>query len=266
MPIEGSKAVAAEDTTSSTPVEATTARDLAPKPNKRNSVFGSFFNKRDNASPTRERKDKDALIAPVKDNEPAPLSATAPQLDDPVKTSPIQADEKVETKGDVAPLATDTPSAPDNSVPAPATTETPSKDIPTSPIATTPDTSKDKRRQSFFGTLGGKKERRTDVTSDSEVTDGEGKKSASGKLGGLFRKASRSTKSTGSGKPASTDVPITPTGKPGPTASEPMTSGGSVVEPKTNGLAVTKEENAISDRPEAVTSGHTQPAAVQASA
>lgn len=57
---------------------------------------------------------------------------------------------------------------------APATTHTPT----------------DKRRTSFFSNLGTKKERRTGGTSDTELTDGEGKRSTGG-LGGLLRKASR---------------------------------------------------------------------------
>lgn len=61
----------------------------------------------------------------------------------------------------------------------------------TIPAATsaTPEQPKERRRSSFFGTLGSKKERRAEATSDSEVTDGEGKKV--GKLGGLFRRPSR---------------------------------------------------------------------------
>lgn len=53
----------------------------------------------------------------------------------------------------------------------------------------TPELAKERRRSSFFGTLGSRRERRAEATSDSEVTDGEGKKV--GKLGGLFRRPSR---------------------------------------------------------------------------
>ena len=63
------------------------------------------------------------------------------------------------------------------------------------PAATSaaPELPKERRRSSFFGTLGSKKERRAEATSDSEVTDGEGKKV--GKLGGLFRRPSRAAQS-----------------------------------------------------------------------
>lgn len=82
-------AVATESAAMNTNVgEPSTIRETAPRPVKRGSMFGGFFNKRDNASPTRERKEKDiAPTAPSKDVGPAPISATAPQLEDPISTS-----------------------------------------------------------------------------------------------------------------------------------------------------------------------------------
>ena len=77
---------------------------------------------------------------------------------------------------------------------------------------------KDKRRSSFFGTLSGKKERRSAETkekksesaiSDAEATDGEGKKS--NKLQGLFRKASKSSKPTTGPVTDSSAPPAVPT-------------------------------------------------------
>ena len=68
---------------------------------------------------------------------------------------------------------------------------------------------KEKRRQSFFGSLGGKKDRKVDSSSDNEATGG--------KLGGIFRRASRSTKgsqnamtdSSAPPAPISKDLPAT---------------------------------------------------------
>lgn len=55
--------------------------------------------------------------------------------------------------------------------------------------ATTPDGTKDKRRTSFFGTLGTRKEKKADTPSDSEIVDGE--KKTPTKFGSIFRKTSR---------------------------------------------------------------------------
>ena len=77
----------------------------------------------------------------------------------------------------------------------------------TLPATTTPT---EKRRSSFFGTLGTKKGRSTGGTSDSELTDGEGKKQSSGGFGGLLRKASRAQGKGTSGSAAkeAADVPL----------------------------------------------------------
>ena len=84
-------------------------------------------------------------------------------------------------------MGTGTPAIPGSDMPAPST-------ITNVTATPTPEATKEKRRQSFFGSISGKKERRVDASSDAEGTDGEGRKSSSNKLGGLFRKASRSTK------------------------------------------------------------------------
>ena len=63
---------------------ATHARENAPRPSKRNSIFGSFFGKKDVTSPTKE----EAPVVPAKDVEPTAVSPTAPQLEDPVTTAP----------------------------------------------------------------------------------------------------------------------------------------------------------------------------------
>lgn len=266
--------------------QPSTMRETAPRPAKRGSMFGSFFNKRDNASPTRERKEKDiAPAVPNKDVEPAPVSATAPQLEDPMSTSSSQpaetaapasttipsvttpsseskggifgfmrqkdaqhqdkkevkaeenVEEKVEKNGEVPAMATGTPAIAGSEAPVPSTT--------TNVTATpTPEATKEKRRQSFFNTISGKKERRTDVTSDAEGTDAEGRKTSGNKLGGLFRKASRSTKGPSAPMtessplpgPISEDTAATTEAPPTTKATaEPSSEG--IVPPSMNGKA-----------------------------
>lgn len=62
-------------------------------------------------------------------------------------------------------------------------------ETPATETATTP---KEKRRTSFFGAFGAKKEKKAE-TSDNEGTDGE-TKAKTNKLGGLFRKNSKAVK------------------------------------------------------------------------
>lgn len=65
---------------------SSTTREHAPKPSKRNSLFGSLFNKV--SSPSQEKTEKE--VGPtvmVKETETAPVSAVAPQLADPVDTT-----------------------------------------------------------------------------------------------------------------------------------------------------------------------------------
>ena len=112
------------------------------------------------------------------------MSSTAPQLDNPVTSSTAE--------------------------PTAASTETPATtaEANTAAATTSPTSPTDKRRTSFFGNLGTKKERRAGATSDNELTDGEGKKQSSGGFGGLLRKASRAQK--GSSSAASKDAANVP--------------------------------------------------------
>ena len=101
VPAEGSTAVMAADepaqpVLAESGVDSTNAvnRENMPKPNKRNSLFGGFFNKKDTASPPLERTEKEVgPTVPVKDAESTTVSATAPQLTEPVNTSSVQAAE-----------------------------------------------------------------------------------------------------------------------------------------------------------------------------
>lgn len=72
---------------------------------------------------------------------------------------------------------------------SPTNGEAPKEGAAESPAAETPSGAKDKRRTSFFGSFGMKKEKKGD--SDNE-TDGESK--PKNKLGGIFRKPSKAVK------------------------------------------------------------------------
>ena len=184
-----------------------TTTPTAPKTSKRNSVFGSFFNKKE----TAKEKEKDlAPAVPAKDAEPVPVAATAPQIEEPVTTKSEEPTMNVTlpTEGTI-----DTPVA------ATSAGET----MATKTTATTPD-AKEKRRQSFFN-LGGKKEKKSEATSDSEGAEKSG--SATAKLGNVFRRASRSAKPasstvTDSGVPPQISKDTTTATEP--TATEPMAS------------------------------------------
>lgn len=164
---------AADATAAEAPVEVETTGDKEAKKaetpaghkSKRTSLFGNFFQKV--TSPTHEKSEKEANSA----TETAASSA-APQLDNPVEeSSNVTATAEPEAAKDEA--AKDTADAPAEATPAEA-------------VATP---TKDKRRTSFFGSLGVKKEKKAD-TSDSEGTDKE-TKTKTNKFGGLFRKSGK---------------------------------------------------------------------------
>ncbi|MCJ1296699.1 hypothetical protein MMC34_008265 [Xylographa carneopallida] len=231
------------------------APEVAAKPTKRGSVFGSLFGKKDGTSPNLERKDKEIVpVVPAKDSETVPPATTAPQLDPvanapPVEgitsepetaaTSPItkaispgeskggmfgflkqkenQKEEKKEEKKEIkaeagADVKEDIPIVDAETSTTSATGILPPTTTDTVISASPEPVIKEKRRQSFFGSLGSKKDRKVDSSSDNEATGG--------KLGGMFRKASRSTKgsqsaitdSTAPPAPISKDLPATTEG------------------------------------------------------
>ena len=167
MSTAATEPVAAE--TSTTP----TTREAAPKPNKRASLFGGFFGKKEAATPITTEA---TPAIPAKD-EPSSLSPAAPQVDNPGTEATTEPATQTASGG--------TPAAAADSV-TPSATMTPT----------------DKRRSSFFSNLGTKKERKAGTTSGDELTDGEGKKQTSGGFGGLLRKASRAQK----GNPVAKDA------------------------------------------------------------
>ena len=189
---------AAETAAVAEPVTTETAptgiRENVPKPTKRNSLFGGLFGKKEATSPTATET---APVAPK--DEHSPLSSTAPQLDNPV-TEPTAA---------AAPTL-------DTAEPTTTAAETTSPATNTTPTGT--------RRSSFFANLGGtKKERKAGATSDTEVTDGEGKKS--GGFSGLLRKASRATNKKTDASGVVKDAPEVPPIKDTTAATETTTDG-----------------------------------------
>ncbi|KAL9604534.1 MAG: hypothetical protein Q9219_000499 [cf. Caloplaca sp. 3 TL-2023] len=166
--------------TTDTPTSTTTARET-PKANKRNSIFGGFFGKKEPSAPT------------------TPAATTNNQ--EPVPAAPIDDSQPATTVPQTESVAKESAPAVDTSAPA-TTTETASASASaTTPVS--PDTTKANRRSSFFSNLGTKKEKRNGGVSDAEGTDGEGKRSSG--FGGLLRKASRAQ----GHKPTSKSTPTT---------------------------------------------------------
>ncbi|ERF73484.1 hypothetical protein EPUS_04107 [Endocarpon pusillum Z07020] len=202
---------------------------------KRGSIFGNFFGgRKDITSPTAEKTPTDgALVIPTKDSEVAPVSETAPKIDEPAQSKPIDA-AAVTAPVDSAIAAHDVPA---NSVHAQTTTGAPIKSPTTpshkggvmgffkrqdskleqkkeatadEPVSTataleTGVTSESPAAATSESKPTLKEKRRTSLfntlaskkeKSESEVTEGETRKSPlPQKLGGLFRKPSKAVKS-----------------------------------------------------------------------
>ncbi|KAL9003439.1 MAG: hypothetical protein Q9188_003689 [Gyalolechia gomerana] len=207
--------------TTDTPA-ATAAREPTSKANKRNSIFGSFFSKKEpsaSTTPATNITTQEAVPAvPTKDTEPTTTSPTVP----PTETA-----------------AKETAPTVDTNAPA-TTTETPASTSATTPIS--PDTTKANRRSSFFSNLGTKKEKRAGGVSDAEGTDGEGKKS--GGFGGLLRKASRAQ----GHKPAPKPTPATD-GVADKEAPAPISKNTRSTEPTTNSEAVPESTTTAAQTP-----------------
>ena len=209
-----------QEATSSEPAApASATKDTSVKPNKRMSMLGGFFGKKDStASPTGTEK---APTVPAK-GEPSAVSPTAPQLDNPV-TSP--------TPEITAPAAGGA-----------ATEPVASTDGANAASATTPT---DKRRTSFFSNLGTKKEKKAGATSGDELTDSETKKQGGG-FGGLLRKASRAQPKKDSKAPVTDPAEV-------PLPKETGTGDKSAKEaeaPLTNGESTTKETQPLEQKPD----------------
>lgn len=80
----------AEEAKLETPAKTEATTPNIDKKSKRSSIFGSFFPKKDVTSPSAEKSEKEAAPAvPEKDKEVPPVSDTAPKLDEPATTKPI---------------------------------------------------------------------------------------------------------------------------------------------------------------------------------
>ncbi|KAF7508708.1 hypothetical protein GJ744_008955 [Endocarpon pusillum] len=258
--------------------------NLEKKGGKRGSIFGSFFGgRKDTTSPTAEKSPTDgAPVIPNKDSEVAPVSETAPKIDEPAQSKPIDA-AAVTAPVDSALAAHDLPA---NSVHAQTTTGAPTKS-PTTPshkggvmgFFKRQDSKLEQKKEATadepVSTATGletsatsespatatatseskptlKEKRRTSIfnslggkkeKSESEVTEGETRKSPlPQKLGGLFRKPSKAVKSE-----------QTPT--------EPTTSAATESAP----IAETTEDEAVSSAKaepaltNGITPAHTEP-------
>ncbi|KAL8819534.1 MAG: hypothetical protein Q9223_002051 [Gallowayella weberi] len=194
-PVAAPATTTATSTTAAEPLEptpaaesptSTTPREAAPKANKRNSIFGGLFGKKETPATTptptaTSTTNETAPAVTTKDTEPAPIAQVDGHPENPVTEN--------------APTV-------DSTAPAAASETAPVTSSATSPVS--PDASKANRRSSFFSNLGTKKEKRTGGVSDAEGTEGEGKKS--GGFGGLLRKASRAQGPKSTSKPtAATD-------------------------------------------------------------
>ena len=219
MPAEGSKAGeesigAAEPTTGTTGTAAPAtessvtpaAREPTAKSNKRNSIFGNFFAKKETPARTPEMTSNETAPAvPAKDAEPAASSPVMPSKENNVNDSAPAVD--------AAPTTETAPTTGATETAAPTATST---------SAVSPDT-KANRRSSFFSNLGTKKEKKTGGVSDAEGTDGEGKKS--GGFGGLLRKASRAQGPKSASKPTPASDGAANTEAPAPISKDTPTEG-----------------------------------------
>jgi hypothetical protein len=101
------------------------------KGGKRSSIFGTFFGgRKDVTSPTGEKTENGvAPVVPAKDTEVAPVAETAPKIDEPVQSKPIDT-AAVTAPVDTALAAHDLPA---NSVHAQTTTGSTTTKSPTTP-------------------------------------------------------------------------------------------------------------------------------------
>jgi hypothetical protein len=113
-----------------------------------------------------------------------------------------------------------------------ANAEIPAADASTSTPQKAAEVNKDKRRTSFFNTLGSRKEKRSEPVADADPVDAEGKHKAGStsplpKFGGLFRKPSRGAKTLldQSKKDTSSDAPAP---KSGDSAADPTAAPAAV--------------------------------------
>ena len=138
------------------------------KKSKRASIFGSLFSKKDTASPTSEKAEKEAgPSVPAKDAEVLPVSETAPKIEEPIANKPI------DTAAVTAPIDTvETPAVVDE---APAET---AKETAPAEAATTPTKEKKGGIIGFIkkeaARFEGKKEVKKDETAEKKEEEATG--------------------------------------------------------------------------------------------
>ncbi|KAI9747807.1 MAG: hypothetical protein M1835_001968 [Candelina submexicana] len=169
--------------------------ETAPKPAKRNSLFGGLFQKKDVRSPVEENSEREtAPVVPAKD---VPPKETPTHTTDTAPATALIANSTAPTVGN--PATAETPASTAESanpiMNKPDTTEILAPTSETTVTAANAEPSKEKRRSSFFTNLGSRREKRPE--SDTEVVDSERRQRSASplpKLGGLFRNPSRAMK------------------------------------------------------------------------
>ena len=121
---------------------------------KRGSVFGSLFQKKNATSPNTEKTEAEAST-PAKDTEVPPVSETAPKIDEPIDTKPLDA---AAVTGPV-----DSPVEP--------MTEDATKNTAATPVTDTPKTEKTEKKPSFFSGLIKKVEGKKDETKEEKPAE-----------------------------------------------------------------------------------------------
>ncbi|KAI9698930.1 MAG: hypothetical protein M1836_003119 [Candelina mexicana] len=184
------------------------AIETTPKPAKRNSLFGSLFQKKDVRSPVEDKPERETAPAvPAKDVPPkempnnttdtAPAIALNANSTAPTIANPATAETPASTAESASPIMN-----------KPDTTEILAPTSETTVTAANAEPSKEKRRSSFFTNLGSRREKRTE--SDTEVVDSERRQRSASplpKLGGLFRNPSRAMKGN---KDSAKKEPVSP--------------------------------------------------------
>ncbi|KPI43741.1 uncharacterized protein AB675_6177 [Cyphellophora attinorum] len=139
-----SEAPVTEPTTATPTTEPTATPSTTDKKAKRGSVFGSLFNKAKVTSPTSEKTEKEVGPTPPAKDEVLPVSDTAPKVDEPIDTKPL------DTAAITAPATTDAPA------------ETPKETTATRPAAT--------EKKSFLGFIK-KPESKKDEVKETKAAD-----------------------------------------------------------------------------------------------
>ncbi|KAI9844232.1 MAG: hypothetical protein M1837_005738 [Sclerophora amabilis] len=229
-------------TESAAPTTTTPKKEYSSSPGKE-SFFGKFLKtEKTKFQQKKEEKaeDKTETVEPEESKtEATPVTAPTTETSAPVVTP----SETPTTQ----PAATTTPEGTTTTTTAPVTSR-----------ETTPaEPAKDRRRSSFFSTLGTKKEKKSEVTSDTETGDAQSKpKPTQGsKIGELFRKPSRAVRGSSANRESSKKEAASPA--PVPETSETAATTETPTDPVTQDAAP-----AATTAPEAQNTGSVENGAI----